>query len=88
MTIEAAAESIALDCHTHMVPVSDLDVSMLSKIAKEAFEKVLKSHNMKPIQTKPTGGKVNMENQILQGVNKIVKEFEEKRMNQHQRKLV
>ena len=87
MTIDDVADSIALDCHTHMVPASDLDVSMLSRIAHEAFDKVMMNHAAK-ISTKPATQNIRMEDQILQGVNKIVKEFEEKRLYQQQRKLM
>ena len=84
MIIDAVADSIALDCHTHMVPASDLDVSMLSRIAREAFDKVMMNHAAKMSYTKPATQNIRMEDQILQDVNKIVK----KRLYQQQRKLI
>lgn len=76
MTPESAADSIALDCHTHFVSGSQLDASMLNKLAIDAYNKVLADFNRQK-----TSKGANMEQRILEGVGKIVKEFEQKRMN-------
>lgn len=79
MTPESAADSIALDCHTHFVSASQLDASMLNKLAIDAYNKVLADFNRQ--KTGRGGNSTNMEQKILEGVGKIVKEFEQKRMN-------
>lgn len=79
MTPESAADSIALDCHTHFVSASQLDASMLNKLAIDAYNKVLADFNRQ--KTGRGGNSANMEQKILEGVGKIVKEFEQKRMN-------
>ena len=83
-TLESAAESIALDCHTHFVPADDLDSSMLNKLALEAYNKVLAIHN----KGKNSSTGTNMERKILDGVGKIVKEFEQKRLGSNGRQLI
>lgn len=77
MTLEAAAESIALDCQTMMLPATDLDASSLNKIARDAYEKAL---NLKGKMVNQPGKSMSKEHQILQGVNMIMKEFQDKRM--------
>lgn len=80
MTPESAAESIALDCQTNFVSASQLDASMLNKLALDAYNKVLSDFNKRKAGSGP-----NLEQKILDGVGKIVKEFEQKRMAPHAR---
>lgn len=84
MTPESAVESIALDCQTNFVSASELDSSMLNKLALEAYNKVLSDFNRQKAMRDPGA---NMEQKILEGVGKIVMEFEKKRMNPYQPKF-